>query len=119
MNESIGFECADEFAGGNAPRQFQTLTTTAEESVDAMSASGGDVFPFLGEFIHNHVQHLADVLDRFFSGLTPRCGADGFERGTVRPECVTAVLVLVIFDDDFKKVAFQGAPSLRPVHPSN
>ena len=45
MNESIGFECADEFAGGNAPRQFQTLTTTAEESVDAMSAAGGMSFP--------------------------------------------------------------------------
>ena len=45
MNEPIGFERADEFAGGNALRQFQTLTETAEDRVDAMSASGGISFP--------------------------------------------------------------------------
>ena len=45
MNESISFERADEFAGGNAPRQFQTLTKTAENLVDAMRASGGISFP--------------------------------------------------------------------------
>ena len=47
MNESIGFERADEFAGGHPPRQFQTLTTTADDWVDAMSASGGMSFPSL------------------------------------------------------------------------
>lgn len=45
MNESIGFERADKFAGGNALRQFQTLTETAEDRVDSMSASGGISFP--------------------------------------------------------------------------
>ena len=45
MNESISFERADEFACGNAPRQFQTLTKTAEDSVDVMSASGGISLP--------------------------------------------------------------------------
>ena len=46
-----------------------------------------DFFPFLGKFIHDHVKHLADVLYCFFSGITPSCGSDGFESGTVRPEC--------------------------------
>ena len=45
MNESIGFECVDECASRNTPRQFQALTKTAEDSVDAMSASGGISFP--------------------------------------------------------------------------
>ena len=45
VNEPIGFERTDEFAGGNALRQFQTLTKTAEDSVDVMRASGGISFP--------------------------------------------------------------------------
>ena len=45
MNKSIGFERVDEFASRNAPRQFQALTKTAEDSVDAMRASGGISFP--------------------------------------------------------------------------
>ena len=45
MNESIGFERVDEFTSRNAPRQFQALTKTAEDSVDAMRASGGISFP--------------------------------------------------------------------------
>ena len=45
MNKSIGFERADEFASRNASRQFQALTKTAEDSVDAMRASGGISFP--------------------------------------------------------------------------
>ena len=47
MNESVGFECMDEFASGNTLRQFQVLTKTAADSVDAMSASGGISFPSL------------------------------------------------------------------------
>ncbi len=45
MDESIGFERVDEFASRNAFRQFQALTKTAEDSVDAMRASGGISFP--------------------------------------------------------------------------
>ena len=45
MNESIGFECVDKFASGNTLRQFQALTKTAADSVDAMRASGGISFP--------------------------------------------------------------------------
>ena len=45
MNEPIGFERVDEFASRNASRQFHALTKTAEDSVDAMRASGGISFP--------------------------------------------------------------------------
>ena len=44
MNESIGFECMNEGTSGNTLRQFQALTKTAADSVDAMRASGGISF---------------------------------------------------------------------------
>ena len=47
MNESIGFECMNECASGNTFRQFQALTKTAADSVDAMRAPGGISFPSL------------------------------------------------------------------------
>ena len=49
-----------------------------------------DLFLFLGELIHDHAKHLAEILYRFFSGITPRCGSDGLESGTVRPECMVS-----------------------------
>ena len=45
MNESIGLECVNKFTSRNTLRQFQALTKTAEDSVDAMRASGGISFP--------------------------------------------------------------------------
>ena len=110
MNEPIGFERVDEFASRNAFRQFQALTKNSGRFGGCDESLRRDFLPFLGEFIHDHMKHLADVFYRFFPGIAPRCGSDGFESGTVRPKCGSPVLVLVILDDDFENIGFSRNP---------
>ena len=45
VREAVGFESGDDVAGGNPSRDVQTVTSTAGDSVEAMSASGGISFP--------------------------------------------------------------------------
>jgi hypothetical protein len=45
VDEAVGFECADEFPGGNAARDVHTVATTAGDSISAAIASGGISFP--------------------------------------------------------------------------
>ena len=45
MAESVRFECADDVAGGDPSRDVQTVTSTAGDSVDAISESGGISLP--------------------------------------------------------------------------
>ena len=39
VEESIGFECGDNSAGGNPSRDVQTVASTAADSVEAISAT--------------------------------------------------------------------------------
>lgn len=65
-------------------------------------------FTFLGELLHDHMEHFTDILQGFFSGIAPRDSSDMFECGTAHRKCLSPILVFIVFDDDFENVAFQG-----------
>ena len=72
VDEFVSFGSADEFASVDAGGKLQTLTTTAGDSTEPMTASGGISLPRLDEIVHDHVEHLADVLQGFLLSCRPR-----------------------------------------------
>ena len=92
VGEAIGFQSADDIAGRSPSRDVQTVTSPAG-------------FPYLPGQVR---PRSCGALPRCSSSLLPEFLPRSQRRRIRARERGSSILVLVIFDDDFENVAFQG-----------
>jgi hypothetical protein len=104
--EPVGFERGDELARVHASRNFQTVTRTAGDSTSRIAALGGIGFP--SSRISSRMSFTASPIRSKASSLVLPQGVSAFERRTVGRKSRPTILKLIVFDNDFENVAFQG-----------
>ena len=76
-------------------------------NLDGIPRTFRQEFPLFGKLLNDHVDHVIDVREGFFSGAPGSCAAHAFKRRTVGVLRPIALGVFVRFHHRFEAVGFQ------------